>query len=430
MTEALITELGKVSALRVISRQSAMQFKGTDKPLPEISQALDVDAVVEGSVLREGDRVRISAQLVQAVPERHLWAESYERDLTDILTLQGVVAQAIAREVKIAVTPEEETRLTDARPVDPEAHRLYLLGRFYWNKRTVEALRKAFDYFEQAIAVDPDYALAYVGLADVHIQFEQEEAKGRAAAMKALEIDPLRGEAHASLGQIASWGWDWAGAEQHFRRATELSPNYAHAHLAYGFHLAQLGRFDEALNKAQRALELDPLSIVGNQAMGQTYYYMRDYEEAVNWLEKTTEMEPTQHWPHLYLCLAYLEMGRNQEAIEELRERDTAVNHPLALAAETRARAAMGKVDEAHKLIERIKEIGQRYEESGATFPSYSIAQGYVALGQLDHAFEWLERAYRERDWAMIRIGVDPAMDPVRDDPRFQDLLRRLDFTE
>jgi tetratricopeptide (TPR) repeat protein len=347
-----------------------------------------------------------------------------------VLALHSEVAQAIAREVKIAVTPEEESRLADARPVDPEAHRLYLLGRFYWYKRNTEAFRKAFDYFEQAIAVDPDYALAYVGLADVHIQFEVEEAKGRAAAMKALEIDPLLGEAHASLGQIASWGWDWAGAEQHFRRATELSPNYAYAHLAYGFHLAQLGRFDEALNKAQRALELDPLSIVGNQVMGQTYYYMRDYEEAVNWLKRTTEMEPTQNWPHLYLCLAYLEMGRNQEAIEELRERETEINRPLPLAAEARAHAAMGKVGEAHKLIERIKEVGKQDEEFDIVFPSYSIAQGYVALGQLDHAIEWLERAYRERDWAMIRIGVDPAMDPLRSDPRFQSLLRRMNFPE
>ena len=429
MTEALITELGKISALRVISRQSVMQFKGTDKPLPEIARELNVDAVVEGAVVRDGDQVRITAQLIAAAPERHMWAQSYERNLSDIVALQGEVARAIASEIKVAVTPEEEARLATARPVNPEAHRLYLLGRFYWNKRNEKAFGKALDYFEQAIATDPDYAPAYAGLADVHFQFLSNLAKGRAAAMKALEIDPLLGEAHASLGFHASSDeWDWTDAEQHFRRAIELSPNYTFAHAWYGWHLLWFGRFDEALNKTQRALELDPLNIVINQMMGQTYYYMRDYEEAIKWLKKTIEMDPTQNWPHLYLCLAYLEVGRNQEAIEELREADALDNHPLPLAAEARAHAAMGKVGEAHKLIERIKEMGERNEEFGAAFPSYSIAQGYVALGQLDRAFEWLERAYRERGSYMQKIGVDPAMDPLRDDPRFQSLLRRMNF--
>ncbi len=431
MHEALITNLSKIAALKVISRTSVMRYKETDKSMPEIARELGVDALIEGSVLRAGNQVRITAQLIHGAKDEHLWAQSYERDLGDVLALQSEVARAIAREIKIAVTPEEEARLASARPVNPEAHRLYLLGRFYWNKRSGEAFGKAFDYFEQAIAMDPDYAPAYAGLADIHFQSVRKEqlAKGRAAAMKALEIDPLLGEAHASLGFHASSDrWDWTDAEQHFRRATELSPNYAFAHVWYGWHLLWFGRFDEALNKAQRALELDPLSIVINQVMGQTYYFMRDYEEAIKWLKKTIEMDPTQNWPHLVLCLAYLEIGRNQEAIEELREADALDDNPLALAAETRAHAAMGKVGEAHKLIERIKEMGKRDEEFGVAFPSYSIAQGYVALGQLDRAFEWLERAYRERGSYMQKIGVDPALDPLRDDPRFQSLLRRMNL--
>jgi TolB-like protein/DNA-binding winged helix-turn-helix (wHTH) protein/Flp pilus assembly protein TadD len=438
MTQQLITELGRLNGLeRVISWQSVKQLKNTEDSLLEIAQRLNVQSVLVGTAFFAGETVRVNLELYDA-SERRLWGDSYERQSSDILVLQSEVTRTVANQIQVVVTPVEENRLVAARSTNPEAYRLYLLGRFYWNKRKVEAGGKAIEYFEQAIAIDPDYALAYAGLADAQLILlgKENETKGRAAAKRAVEINPLLGEAHASLGYDATYvRWDWADAEQHFRRAIELSPNYAFAYLWYGSHLSRLGRFDEALNKTQRALELDPLSIVINRAMGARYYEARDYEEAIKSLKKTIEMDPTHDWPHLFLGLSYLQMERFQEAIEELQKADALDTGPddwsIALAAEARAHAAIGKIDEARKLVEKIIKIGEQQQKKlGGYSPSYDLAQSYVALGQLDRAFEWLERAYRERDWRMISIGIDPAMDPLRADPRFQSLLRRMNFPE
>jgi TolB-like protein/tetratricopeptide (TPR) repeat protein len=436
MTQQLITELGRLRGLeRVISWQSVKQLKNTEDSLLEIAQRLNVQSVLVGTAFFAGETVRVNLELYDA-SERHLWGDSYERQASDILVLQSEVTRTVANQIQVVVTPVEENRLVAARSTNPEAYRLYLLGRFYWHKLKPEEVTKAIEYFEQAIAIDPDYALAYAGLADAHLFLHGHEAKGRAAAKKALEIDPLLGEAHATLGFHVSYDrWDWADAEQRFRRAIDLSPNYSYAHHWYGLHLLRVGRLDEGLRKIQRAVELDPLSIAANQALGRGFYYARRYEEAIEKLEEIIEMDPTSDFSHYLIGLAYLHMNRFEEAIEEFQQADALDtvldDEPGALAGRALAQAAMGRVGETRKLVERIKEVGKQDKEKlGGYFPSYSVAQGYIALGQMDRAFEWLEKAFRERDWLMTFVGIDPAMDPLRSDPRFQSLLRRMNFPE
>ena len=286
MTEALIADLGKIGALRVISRRSVMRYKGSDKPLPEIARELNVDALVEGSVLRSGNRVRITAQLIGAVPERHLWANHYDRELRDVLALHSEVARAIAEEIKVAVTPEEKARLASTRPVNPEAHEAYLKGQYFLNKHTGEDLQRAIKFAPQAIEIDPGYAPAYALLASSYyeggwwgaIAVSEARAKAMPAAMKALEIDDTLAEAHVALGSILMViHWDWAGAEREFKRAIELNPNSALAHGEYSWYLIAIGRSGKALREAQRAQELDPLSIEGNTIVGHTYSHAGKY---------------------------------------------------------------------------------------------------------------------------------------------------------
>jgi TolB-like protein/Tfp pilus assembly protein PilF len=432
MTEALITELGKVSALRVISRQSAMQFKGTDKPLSEISQALDVDAVVEGSVLREGDRVRISVQLVQAAPERHLWAESYERDLRGILVLQSEIAGAIARDIRITLTPEEETRLAAARPVNPEVYEAYLKGRYHWNKRSREGLMKGLEHFQQAIDIDPTYALAYAGVADswtvignnAYLPAEESFPKAKAAALKALAIDDGLAEAHTSLGAVL-WGyeWDWTGAEREFRRAFQLNPGYATAHHWYALLLSVLGRYDEAIAEVKRARELDPLSLRINANVGTVLVQARRYDEAVAELQKALELESNRSAPHAALGKAYLQKEMYEEAIAEFRMASDAASFPNKHL--VHAYAVADKRDEARKMLKQMLVASKKEFVS----PVW-IARIYVGLGEHDTAFEWLEKAAQSRDGHYFQIKVDPRFDPLRSDPRFHSLLRRLNFPE
>ena len=281
MTEILIAELSKIKALRVISRTSVMQYKDTRKPLSEIAAELGVDAVVEGSVLRADDRVRITVQLIEANPERNLWAEVYDRELRDILTLSSEVTQAIVQEIRATLTPEEKHRLASARPINPEAHEAYLEGRYHWNKRTAESLNKAIEYFQQAVEIDSNYALAYAGLADAYylLPFAGDKPpreavpKAKAAAMKALEFDESLAEAHVSLaGAAGAYDWDWLRSEMGFKRAIELNPGYATAHHWYGLYLMRLGRYDEAISEITRAQELDPLSVPINGFAATIYY--------------------------------------------------------------------------------------------------------------------------------------------------------------
>jgi TolB-like protein/DNA-binding winged helix-turn-helix (wHTH) protein len=433
MTEALITDLGKISALRVISRTSVMQYKGTKKPLPEIARELNVDAVLEGTVARSGNRVRITANLLHAPTDRHLWAETYESDLRDVLALQDEIASAIANQIQIKLTPQEQARLARARPVNPEAHEAYLKGCYYWNLRTEDGLKKGIDYFQQAIEKDPGYALAYAGLADSYVVLGEraltapKEAYPRvkAAAFKALELDETLAEAHAPLGAARyEYDWDWVGAESEFKRAIELNPGYAAAHQWYAEYLSYMGRHNEAIAEIKRARELDPLSLIINAVGGLVSFFARRYDEAIAQCRRTLELNAGFSPARDYLCRAYEQEKLYDEAISEcqkgivLGEGDPGCSGSLA-----RVYAAAGKRPEALKIISNLRELSKQKYVS-----PYQIAHIYTALGDFDQAFAWLEKAYAARSMALIELKVDPRLDPLRSDPRFQDVLRRMNF--
>ncbi|MDH3216959.1 MAG: protein kinase, partial [Candidatus Krumholzibacteria bacterium] len=329
MTEALITELYKIGALRVISKTSVMRYKDTDKPLPQIARELNVDAVVEGSVFRAGERVRITAQLIGAEPERHLWADNYDRDLSDILALFSDVAQAIAGEIRVTLTPQEQARLASVRPVNPEAQELYLRGKYHIYKSTKAGAKEAIDYFQQAIEIDPDYAEAYAMLAGGHLllwyfgDLSPEQARSRVAPplQKALQIDDLLPEAHYIMATIKHYlDWDWAGAETEFKRAIELNANLAENRSEYAWYLVATGRFEEAIAQAKRAVQLDPFSYWTNLTLASTYYYAREYDLAIAHWQQMIELElnvPTAYW---WLARTYVQMGAYEDGVKTLQK--------------------------------------------------------------------------------------------------------------
>jgi TolB-like protein/DNA-binding winged helix-turn-helix (wHTH) protein len=432
MTDALITNLGKIGALRVISRTTVMHFKGAKKTLPEIARELNVDAIVEGTVLRSGERVRITANLVQAATERHLWADSYERDLRDILALQSDVARAIAGEIKIKLAPEQQARLANVRTVNPEAHELYLKGRYFWNKRTEEGVKKSLDYFEQAIRKDPGFALPYAGLADSYrilgtwefLPPKEAYPKAKAAAQRALEIDRTLAEAHASLGMIRiEYDWDWSSSEDEFKRAIQLNPNYATAHQWYAQYLSLVGRHDEALVESERARQLDPLSLIINATEAVYLSNARRYEEAIKQLHKTLEIDSNFVIAHFYLAEAYAQTSRFPEAIAEAQKAVSLSGAaPVIVADLARVYAVAGNRAAANRLL---KEVSSR-----SYVPKYGVALAHIALGEHEQAFAWLEKAVEDRSPNLPWLKVDPRVDPLRSDPRFQDLLRRMNFPE
>lgn len=433
MTDALITDLAQISALRVISRTSVMQYKGARKPLLEIAKRLNVDAVVEGAVVRSGDRVRISAQLVHVATDKHLWAKSYEGDLRDVLALQSDAARDIVREIRIRLTAEEQMQLAHAIPVNTEAYELYLKGRYFWNKRTPEDLKKALDYFQRAIDRDRNYALAYAGLADTYdllgnyrvAGIEEPYAKAKAAANKALEIDETLAEAHASLGFAKLWhDWDWSGAEREFKHAIALNPNYATAHHWYAVYFWAVGQLDKAIAEMQRALELDPLSLIINRNAAWTFYFARQYDRAIEQAQKAIEMDPNFALAHLTLGDAYLQKRMNEQAIAEF-QRGVAHWPDFQYVVLGYAYAAAGKRGEATKILNQLK---RRWPQDSQMPYPYELALIYLGLGQKDQAFVWLDRAYKRRADSLIRLRVEPFVDPLRSDPRFQDLLRRMNF--
>jgi TolB-like protein/DNA-binding winged helix-turn-helix (wHTH) protein/Tfp pilus assembly protein PilF len=433
MTEELITNLGKISALRVISRTSVMRYKGTKKPLPEIARELNVDVIVEGTVLRSGNRVRVTANLLDANADRHLWAETYERNLRDVLSLQSEVARAITNEIQIKVTPQEQARLASARSVNPEAYQLYLKGRYYAGRGTKEGLEMGVQYFNQAIAADPSYALAYDGLADDYwladewtLSPRDAIPKAKEAAKKALELDDTLAEAHASLAVVnAFYDWDWAAAESEFKRSIELKPNYALAHELYGWYLALIGRTNEGIAESERSVELDPLSPEANSYLGYVLWVAHRNLQAIEQLRKTTDLDPNYWFAYEVLGLAYERQGQFPEAIAELQK---AVRLAGIIAEPTvglaRVYAVSGNRAEAQKLLETLK------ERSKETYVSpYLIAMICARLGERDQALAWLERAYQARSMFMIGLKLDPSFDSLRSDPRFQDLLRRMNFS-
>ncbi len=420
MHEALIAHLAKIGALKVISRTSVMQYKEARKPVPEIARELGVDGVIEGSVLRAGDRVRITARLIRGATDEHLWTQSYERDLSNILALQSEVARAIAKEIKIAVTPEEEERLASARPVNPEAHEAYLKGRYHFEQFTQDGSRMATEYFQEAIQKDPNHAPAYAGLAESYL-FQGASERAREAAVKALEIDETSSEAHASLGVIKNSDLDWAGADKEFKRAIELNPNNAPAHHRYGHYLMQVGRMDESLTLARRAVEIDPVSSSMNEHLGWVYLYTRQYDRAIDQYRKILELDPNRIRAHIGLGRAYLQKGMHEDAIAEFQKAlDLGgwMKHDLGY-----AYAVTGKREEAVKTLEELLEQGKGVSPTG-------LARLYGALGEKDQAFAWLEKAYEEHEGWLRMLKADPHYDSLRSDPRFHSLLRRMNFPE
>ena len=427
MTDELTTNLATISALRVISRTSVMQFKGEHrKPLPEIAKLLNVDAVVEGSVVRVGDRVRITAQLIDAPADKHLWAKSFERSSRDVLALQDELASAIAREINIELTPDEQARFATARPVNPEAHDAVLKGNYYLDKYTPDDTERAMDYFSQAIKADPQFPGAYVGLgrgylgSDFFLPSKDSMPKAREAAEKALELGDTDGGAHIVLATVKyEYDFDWPGAEAEFQRAIAIAPSSALAHGGYGFFLTMEGRFEEGEAELKRASELDPLNLSSTIRVGLPFVLRGQYEKGREQYRKVLEMDPNFEFAHFALGSMENWRGRPADAILELQKAPALRSFPLLVANLGYTYAASGRRDEALKLID---ELSRRPYP-----PPASIAMIYLGLGDKDRVFEWLGKAYEERDGEQLRfLKVEPLYDPVRSDPRFIDLLKKV----
>ncbi len=431
MTDQLITDLAQISALKVISRTSVMVYEGARKPLPQIARELHVDAVVEGTVLRAGDQVRITAQLIDASTDKHLWSQSYEGELKDTLALQDRVARAIAEQIQINLTPREQAALKSVRVVNPEAYESYLKGRFFWNKRTADGLRVALAYFNQAIEEDPKYAQAYSGLADTYAllgdwQYAvmtpvQANPKAKAAALKAVELDSALGEAHNSLAFLLD-GFDWdldAGGKE-FERAIELNPGYATAHHWYAWHLGLLGRYDEAIVEMRKAESLDPLSLIINADLAELLVIAHSYDESIRQSRKTIEMDPNFAMAHNQLGQAYLQQRMYEQAIGELQKAvQLSAGSPTCIANLARAYALSGRKSEAGKLLNDLKSSSTANNSHAS-----EVAAIYASLGDKDEAMKWLEKGYAERFNPGVLIR--PGFDPLRSDPRFQSLAHRV----
>jgi tetratricopeptide (TPR) repeat protein len=406
-------------------------YKGKETDARTIGQALGVRAVFKGRVMQRGDTLEISAELVDARDNSHIWGQQYSRKSADIFALQGELAKEITSMLRTRLTGEEEKRMAKSYTANPEAYQDYLKGRYWWNKRNKEGSNRAIEYFQQAIAKDPNYALAYAGLADCYsgLPFNASVApkeaipRAKEAAQKALEIDDTLAEAHASLGFIRTiYDWDWPGAEKEFQRAIELNPNYAIAHRWYSLALEFTGRLEEAIAEDKRALELDPLSLPINAYTGLTFYDVRQFDQAIEQEHKALELDPNFILAHDFLGLAYVQKSMRKEGIAEFEKALViAPGDALSLGELGNAYALGGKRAEAQKALDQLNELSkQRY------VPAMARVVVDVGLGEKDKAFEWLEKAYEER--FVIQIKVDPQFDPLRSDPRFTDLLRRMNL--
>jgi len=440
MTEELINELAKIGALRVISRTSAMRYKGAQKALPEIARELGVDAVIEGSVLRSGDRVRISAELIQGATDKTLWSNSYQREVRDVLSLQSDVATAIVDEIRITLAPQERARLASARPVDPEAYEAYLKGRYYWNRRTGEDIERSIQYFQQAVDKDPTYALAYSGLADAYhvlwvysnVAPGQYHAQAKAAALKALQLDDNLAEAHTSLAAIlVDDEWDFNAADREFHRALALNPNYSTARQWLAEYYVYIGDFDRALAEMKKAQQVDPLSPLMNTLYGDVFLLSRRYDEAIEWLNKAVGLDKNFYLAHSKLRDGYLGKGMIESALQEdeITARLAGLSHDESAARTTalrrgfaesglkgywRARLDLG--------LRRIQgDPGNKYDAS-----AYSLASMYAHLGNEPEAFRWLDKAFDERDADIFYFNTAPEFDSMRSQARGRELLRGI----
>jgi TolB-like protein/DNA-binding winged helix-turn-helix (wHTH) protein/Flp pilus assembly protein TadD len=436
MTEELIGRLAKVHDLRVISRTSAMHFKKTQLSVPEIAKTLGVDAIVEGSVIREGSQVRVHAQLIRGATDEHIWTGEYQREFRSLLALQEEVARSIAERIEISLTPQERVTLASTPPVDPEAYEDYLKGRYYFNQRTEDALSKSIGSFQNAIARNPSYALAYSGLADAYAMlgfrggFPSKDAlsRAKAAALKAIELNDTLAEPHASLAFIAeTYEWEWATAEREYNRALQLNPGDARVHHWYAGYLMYVGRLEDGISEARRARDLDPLSLPVNNALAGRLLVTDRYDEALGQVQKTLGLDSHFAPAHQTLGWIYLRGGKREEAIQEFLEAlqlagsdDTDMMLDLGF-----AYATAGDRREARRMLAKLRSLHER-----GLVPSGSIAILYGALGELNEAFAWLEKAYKERDPQLTYLKAGRRFEPLRHDPRFQKLMHRVGLPE
>jgi TolB-like protein/DNA-binding winged helix-turn-helix (wHTH) protein/Tfp pilus assembly protein PilF len=431
MTEELITDLAKIGALRVISRTSVMNYKGARKLLPSIARELNVDAVVVGSVQKSAGRVRIAVQLIEARTDRHLWADTYERDLRDVLAMENEVARVIAEEIRLKLTPKEHARLANAHQLDPEAHEAYLRGLYFWNRLTEKDVRKSIPYFERAIQLVPDYAAAYASLAfsynllasSEYVAPQDAYPKAKKLAQKALELDGDLADGHAALGFVLCYSdWDWPAAEAQFRQANELEPNGEGGHSVYALYLGNMGRSEEAIAEAKKGLEVDPLSVLSQSNLGWIYWTAGDSEKAITQFQKILEIAPDSPDAHQGLGIVYASENRLAEAVAELQKAVTASEDYAWIIADLGyVYAAAGKREEAYKVLKDLTRISKRKYVS-----AYLVATVYAGLGEKELAFRWLTKALEERSDLLVSLKTDPHFSSLRPDPRFQALLQRV----
>jgi TolB-like protein/DNA-binding winged helix-turn-helix (wHTH) protein/Flp pilus assembly protein TadD len=430
MTEELITELAQIRSLRVISRTSALQYKDSHKTVPQIGRELNVDAIVEGAVVRSGNRVRITAQLIQTSNDKHLWAASYEEDIADILNVQREVAGAIAKAVNIILTPRERIQLAKAPTVSPEAYEAYLKGRHYANRLNQEGLRKGLEYFQLAVAADPKYARPYSRMANYYIaQTEwalppsQAMSQAKWAAEKALQLDDTLANPHAILGTVHFWyDWNWTTAEREYLRAIELDPSDSGPRQGYSSALVWVGMTDKGIAEGKLALTLDPVSAEASRTLGEDYYYAHRYAAAIKQLREALQLEPGYWFTYVSLGRAYLEAGNTTEAISALRtatRMEPLVSDPLGELG--RAYAVAGQPAKAREVIRQLQEESKYHYVA-----PYNLAIIYAGLGDKDSAFAWLEKAYDARSLFMTSLKTDPGLNGLRSDPRFASLTRRI----
>ena len=430
MTDILIAELTEIGSLRVISRTSVMQFKGTNKPLPEIAKQLGVDAVVTASVMKSGAQVRITAQLVDGSTDQHLWAKSYERELSDVLAMQGEVARAIADEVQAHLTPREAVRLSRSRKIVPAALDAYLLGRHHWERFTEESLLKSIEYFEQATRLDPDYAAAYSGIAEAWSglffmgarPFDEAIPKAKQAATKAITLDDSSAEAHHAMAAVYYHEWNWKGAEDENEKAISVNPGYSTSYVLSTNICRHLGRADESITAAKKGLQVDPLAMITNQMLGNAYVNARKYDLAIAQFQKALELHPNDSTLLYHLGWAYVytqAYDKGIEAIESslaLEGGDPQLSPDLAY-----IDGLIGKKDEARRILGRVLDLARTYQVSPGL-----IAMIYIGLDEREQALNWLEKAYRQHSAMMAWLKADPRFDRIRQEPRFQDLMRRV----
>jgi TolB-like protein/Flp pilus assembly protein TadD len=432
LTEEMITQLGRLNPERlgVIARTSSMKYKSTSRTVAEIGRELEVSYVFEGSVRRSGNRVRVTAQLIQVSDQTHLWAESYERDFGDILALQSELARAIAREIRVKLTRREERRLAETREVSPQAYEAYLRGRHLWNKRTEDGMRKSIALYEEAIRQHSEYGMAYAGIADSFVMLacrgmvpaKETFRKAKAAARKALELDSELGEAHGSLAHVRLHDWDWEGLEKDFQRALDLNPSQAIVYYWLGEFLMSRGRPEEAIVVTQKAHQIDPLSPVIGASLGMILYLARKYDQAVCVLKRAQEIDPDHFLPHMRMGLVRVQQHNYDPAIGQLK---TALNladqSTETLAALGLAYAAAGRKTSARTILHKLEKL----EATRYVLP-YNVAKIYAAAANPEKAFQWLEKSYEEGSPDLIELNSEPVFDDLRDDPRFSELMRRI----